>query len=263
MSAQQIFDRNRLRLHRDRAAKTIERHSFLIELSSEDILERLMSMDIITDSILEIGARTGGLTRKLMTTYPSGNIIATDISEAMLKLNPAKNKMLLDEEEIALEAGRFDIIVSALNIHNINDIKKFFGSIARPLKPNGVFVASMFGAGSLANLRSFLLKVEIDTGSGHSPHISPFATANDIYRLLQLAGFEFIITDTHKVEVEYDNPIACMHELRNMGESSTLTRGTRPLTKAILQQAQSGAFIDYAEIITLTASRGVVKTRFL
>ena len=268
MTIQKIFDRNRFRLHRDRAAKIIDNHSFLIELSSMDILERLVSMDTEANSILEVGARTGFLTKKLMASYPHSNIIATDISEAMLNLNPAQNKILLDEEGLGdmkhlsgQNSERFDIIASVLNLHHINDFKKFFFEVAKLLKPNGVFVASLFGAGSLTNLRNFLLQAEIATNSGHSPHISPFATASDIYRLLQLAGFQFIVTETHKIDIEYDNPLACMRELRNMGESSNLVHGTRSLTKAMLRSAKSGSFSDHAEIITLTAGLGLVKSR--
>lgn len=266
MIIRKIFDRNRLRLHRDRAAKAIERHNFLIELSSMDILERLMSMDVADKSILEIGARSGILTEKLIENYPHSEIVVTDISEAMLQLNPAKHKILLDEEgiektDLDSSAGGFDIITSVLNLHHINDIKKFFYDIAGLLKPEGVFIASMFGAGSLTNLRKFLLNSEIVTGAGHSPHVSPFATASDIYRLLQIAGFGFVVTDVQKAEVDYDSPLACMHELRNMGESSNLVHGIRSLTKAILQRARAGSFVDHAEIITLTASRVPIKPR--
>lgn len=262
MTIKQIFDRSRLRLHRNRAAKTIKQHDFLIKLCSEDIMDRLRTMDISAEFILEINAGVGILTQKLTEAYPCCNIIATDISDEMLKLNPAANKISLDDANIALKDIKFDIILSTLSLHNVNDVKDFFVRIANLLKPGGVFLANMFGAGTLNNLRNFLLQAEIRTGCGHGPHVSPFATASDVYRLLQLAEFEFIITDNHKIELEYASPLACMRELRNMGESSILINNSRPLTKAIFQLLDSENFTDHVEIITLTASSKSIKTKF-
>jgi len=253
-----IFDRNRLRLHRDRVAPLLHNHDFLLKFSSEDIIDRLDSLSIKTDSILELGSRTGLLTSRLIIKYPESRILATDISANMLALNPAKDKCILDEEEMQLEGGAFDIIASVLNMHWINDMRGFLSKISNGLTDDGIFIASLFGGSSLLVLRQALLLSEINAGSGHSPHISPSASSDDIYRLLQLAGFKFIVTDIQKIELEYDTAIACMQEIQNMGESSNLVDGVRPLSKAILKNLENGEFMDRVEIITLIASRGNV-----
>jgi NADH dehydrogenase [ubiquinone] 1 alpha subcomplex assembly factor 5 len=257
---QPIFDRNRLKLHRDRAAFCLHKHDFLLRHSASILLEHINSIDYSKDSILELGARTGALTELLMDSYPASKILATDISEVMLGLNPSGNKMQLDEEELIFDPQSFDVIASNLNIHWINDMPKFFGSVASALKHNGIFVASLFGGSSLTNLRKSLLQSEIAAKVGHSPHISPFATANDIYRLLQGAGFEFIVVDKQKIELEYDNPLAFMKELRGIGESSNLISNTRPLSKLALQNLDKETFIEQLEIITLVASRNKTLT---
>ncbi len=100
-----------------------------------------------------------------------------------------------------------------------------------------------------------MLQSEIESGAGHFPHISPFATAQDAYRLLQIAGFTFVITDVQKIELEYDSPLSCMKELQRMGESSNLIHGGKPLAKDVLQNLKSGSFVDHVEIITVIASK--------
>ena len=251
-----IFDRNRLRLHRDRFAGRIRDHAFLIELSGEDIVGRLEALGFESGDMLEIGARTGIVTELLTQGYPKSTITVTDISEEMLRLNPAENKIIIDEEHIGnLGDINFDAIVSVLNLHHLNDIKQFFIEIKRLLKADGIFIASMIGAGSLSSLRRFFVDCEIEAAAGHMPHVYPFAQASDIYRLLQAAGFKFIITDTHRVDLEYDNPMTLMRELQAMGESSCLVNGANILARSLIEKSLSGTFVDHIEIVTLTAKR--------
>jgi len=252
MKSQNIFHRGRLRLHRNRAAQGIMQHDFLIDFSTNDIFERISSLNLKPQSILEIGARTGHLSAMLLEYYKNCDIIATDLSESMLHLNAVKNKVVLDEEDLSIE-GSFDLIVSVLNLHNINDIAKFFAGASKLLTQNGILIASLFGAGSLKSLREFFVQSEIAAGIGSAPHVHPFATASDIYRLLQLAGFKFVVTDAQKIDLEYDTAIACMRDLRGMGESSLLY-DTRPISRKTLSTMKHGSFIDVVEVITLTAS---------
>lgn len=49
-----------------------------------------------------------------------------------------------------------------------------FTNIINSLKPDGVFMASIFGGDTLFELRSSLQLAEIERKGGLSPHISPF-----------------------------------------------------------------------------------------
>lgn len=263
MKSQQknIFDRNLLKTHRDRAAAVIENHDFLLQSSAEEILDHAISLGLRPKAILDLGSRNGILSDKLAKQYKDANLIATDISSNMLLKNKAKNKIILDEEKIAdatcllFKENKFNLITSLLNIHWINDLPSFFKSIKNLLDKDGVFIASFFVSPSLKNLRNILLKSEIDTQSKNSPHISPFVEAKDSYHLLQYAGFDFIIVDCRTIEVEYDNVISLMRELQKMGESSNLILGEKILPRKMhyfLTQCDK-KFIDNIEIVTLIA----------
>ncbi|MES2214809.1 MAG: SAM-dependent methyltransferase, partial [Pseudomonadota bacterium] len=155
----------------------------------------------------------------------------------------------------------FSLITSVLNSHWINDLPRFFKKISQVLAEDGVFIASLFGGMTLKNLRRAIIKAEIASGLGHSAHISPFANADDIYRLLQQAGFAFVVVDSQKIEVEYESPFDLMRDLQDMGEANNLTEGSRILPKSLLQQlsaANTEAFLDNFEIITLTCSKSNV-----
>jgi NADH dehydrogenase [ubiquinone] 1 alpha subcomplex assembly factor 5 len=254
----QLFNRNLLKIHRDRATLKLHDHDFLVQFSSEDIMERIDSMTMAPDNILDLGARSGILTNNLLTKYPEANLTACDISDQMLSLNCAKNKLLLDEEAIDFAPKSFSLITSVLNTHWINDLPLFLKKISQILTGDGVFIASLFGGTTLKNLRKAIIKAEIASNLGHAAHISPFANADDIYRLLQQAGFAFVVVDSQKIEVEYESPFDLMRDLQDMGEANNLTEGAKVLPKSVLQQlslASTESFIDNFEIITLTCSK--------
>lgn len=66
-------------------------------------------------------------------------------------------------------------MVSNLSLHWVNDLPGCFGGIFKSLKPDGVFMASLFGGDTLFELRSALQLAETERKGGLSAHISPFA----------------------------------------------------------------------------------------
>lgn len=64
--------------------------------------------------------------------------------------------------------------MSSLSLHWVNDLPGCFSSIMRSLKPDGVFIASMYGGETLYELRSALQLAEVERKGGIAPHISPF-----------------------------------------------------------------------------------------
>jgi NADH dehydrogenase [ubiquinone] 1 alpha subcomplex assembly factor 5 len=53
------------------------------------------------------------------------------------------------------------------------------------LKPDGVFLASLFGSGTLRELRTALMEAELAELGGASPRASPFADLRDAADLLR------------------------------------------------------------------------------
>ena len=257
-----IFDRNLLKIHRDRAAVRIKDHDFLLKFAAENIIDSLSDVDFSPTTILEIGARYGELTQRLMSLYHHADIVACDLSQEMLKNNPSKNQILLDEEQIhndALYTQKFDLIVSSMNMHWINDVSQFLRNISSMLSAEGIFVANFFGAGSLYMLRNILLKIEEQVGVGYRPHISPFIRSEDTYQLAQKAGFGFIVVDNQDIQVEYENIVKLMQDVRYMGESNALLSSTYPLPRAVFNISDS--ITETFNVITLIASNSNLKIR--
>lgn len=92
-----------------------------------------------------------------------------------------------------------DMIVSNLSLHWVNNLPGCFNNIFKSLKPDGLFMATIFGGDTLYELRSSLQLAELERKGGLSAHISPFAKVtififfygNSIFHLM----IEILISD--------------------------------------------------------------------
>ena len=119
-------------------------------------------------------------------------------------------------------------MISNLALHWFNDLPGIFRSINNCLKPDGVFLASIFGGETLYELRSALHLAEQERRGGLAPHISPFTKIRDIGALLNRAGFTMLTIDTDEMEIGYPSMFEVLQDLKGMGESNAAFN--RPLT---------------------------------
>lgn len=67
------------------------------------------------------------------------------------------------------------MVLSNLSLHWVNNLPGCFDAIFKSLKPDGLFMATLFGGDTLYELRSSLQLAELERKGGLSAHISPFA----------------------------------------------------------------------------------------
>lgn len=141
-------------------------------------------------------------------------------------------------EALPLAPERFDLAVSALALHQVDDLPGALIQIRRALKPDGLFLGALLGGRTLTELRDVMTAAEIETSGGASPRVAPFADVRDLGSLLQRAGFALPVVDSDVVTVRYDHAFALMADLRAMGATNALVaRDRRPARRAMFARA--------------------------
>lgn len=218
-----LFCKNKIKLYRDRAIYPFKNHIF--ESSAEDLIDRVSFFGNKIDSVLEIGARSGTLTEKIIQSITK-NVVATDISTKMLSRNPALKKYTCWDEEVfkiyEISSKKYDFIASLLNLHLIDNVEKFLRNVRRLLSDKGIFLGCFFGENTLREFRIFLTQKEMDLQIPNQNHVIPFMRIEDFTKLMQKAGFKNIVTDVSKINVLYLSPMSLVGSLRNMGESNSV-----------------------------------------
>ncbi len=227
-----LFNRRLYAQRRARAARRFSDHDFLHRRAMEDIVDRLQTVTRSFPHALFYGA--GALTSTLTPECGVGEIIHGDL--AAPRLSPDENGVIFDEESAPFANHSFDLVVSLLTLHHANDLIGALAQMRAQLKPDGLMIAVLFGADTLASLRNALYCAETTIMGGVSPRITVFANIRDLGACLQRAGFALPVADIDSVAVSYKNLMRLFSDLRGMGEACVLHNRGKPMTRALLTE---------------------------
>jgi SAM-dependent methyltransferase len=233
-----IFDRALLRRRRDRIAPASDpRRDFLFAESGERLLDRLDDVRRRFPLALDLGSRDGLLGGLLRGRGGVETLIQGDLSLGLLR-QAGGRAVQLDEEALPFAPESFDLVLANLSLHWTNDLPGVLAQIRHALKPDGLFLGVLFGAGTLGELRAALMEAEIAETGGASARVAPFADLRDAAGLMQRAGFALPVADVETLTVTYAGLMPLLADLRAMGEANILdARLRRPTRRAVIARA--------------------------
>jgi NADH dehydrogenase [ubiquinone] 1 alpha subcomplex assembly factor 5 len=235
-----VFDRRLVRRHRDRAAANLEAHDFLFREVAERLADRLDDVTRKFPLALDLGCHGGEIAAVLRGRGGIETLIQCDLSSAMARRAAANGNPTLaaDEEVLPFAPESFDLILSGLSLHWVNDLPGCLLQVRQCLKRDGLFLAAMLGGDTLYELRQSLMEAELAEAGGVSPRVSPFADLRDAGGLLQRAGFALPVIDGDRVTASYPDILKQMRDLRGMGETNAVRARTgRPVHRAVIARA--------------------------
>ena len=233
------FDRRAVRAHRDRAASLLPAHDFLFREVADRLTDRLVDVTRKFPRALDLGCHGGEIAATLSGRGGIETLVQCDLSPAMARAASGL-ALAADEEALPFGAGAFDLVLSNLSLHWVNDLPGALAQIRYCLKPDGLFLATLLAGETLAELRGSLIEAELAVAGGVSPRVSPVADMRDLAGLLQRAGFALPVVDSDSIAVTYADPFRLMQDLRGMGETNAVAaRSRRTARRALFVEAAS------------------------
>lgn len=220
-----VFNRRRVRAHRDRAARTWDDHDFLKREVTDRLLERLDDIKRTFTRVLDLGCHGGEAAARLRQRPGVAFVAACDLSPrfaARAREAAGVPAVAADEEALPFAPGSFDLVISVLDLHWANDLPGALIQARRLLKPDGLFLGAILGGETLFELRRSLMETEMEMRGGLAPRISPMAEVRDAGGLLQRAGFALPVVDSDTLTVAYPHAFRLMADLRGMGEGNAV-----------------------------------------
>lgn len=173
----------------------------------------------------------------------SKELLHRDVNESFdTEFNGKVVRVVADEEafdhEVLGQDEQYDTVISNLSLHWINDLPQTLKNINRVLKPDGLFMGTIFGGDTLYELRTSLQLAELERSGGMSPRVSPLVHLNDIGSLLNRAGFSMLTIDTEDFVIGgYPDIVSLCAELQDMGEQNSLLSQANTLPRDVLLAA--------------------------
>ncbi|MDX8533837.1 methyltransferase domain-containing protein [Mesorhizobium sp. VK25A] len=216
-------------------ARPVEGADFLMRRAAEDLADRLGAVERRFGKAAALFCQTSAAADVLAGSGKAGEIVRVEMDEAFLAGNPG---LVAPAETVPFEESSLDLVVSLLSLHAMNDIPGMLAQIRRSLRPDGLFLGALAGAGTLAELRESMLAAETELYGGAGPRILPFTDVRDAGALLQRAGLALPVADVETVVVRYDTLFDLAADLRAMGETSALLdRSRRPASRRLFARA--------------------------
>jgi SAM-dependent methyltransferase len=222
-----IFDYTARALRRARAARA---RNFLVLEAAAGVAERAGAANRQFRNALELGSADAafGLLKPLAENW--------------------KRAEFPESEVLDIPAQSFDLAVSVLALHAINDLPGVLIQIRRALKPDGLFVAALFGGDTLKELREAFASGEEEISGGASPRVAPFADVRDLGGLLQRAGFNLPVADVEHTVARYRAFETLIADLREAGETNILVNRARtPMRRSVLAASLAHYKANHAE----------------
>lgn len=230
------LDRARQRQGRTNAAR------YILDDMVADIIDRLEFMRFSPARVLIIGDWTGTLALSL-----GGNGAAV-----------REESVATIDEEQPLPGAPYDLVVSLASMERVNDLPGALLHARAALAPDGIFLASIIGAGSLGALRAAMIDAEPERPAAR---MHPLIDTPSASALMQRAGFARQVVDSRTLTVAYPSLGRLVGDLRDQALGNVLRDRPPPLDRAALARAEAsflaragkhGSVAESFEILTLT-----------
>jgi NADH dehydrogenase [ubiquinone] 1 alpha subcomplex assembly factor 5 len=223
----EIFDRRRRLALRERAGRRAGRRmvlgegadNFLWQHIAEDLADRLAYVTRDFRDVLIIGPMSVYADLILGDRTASRTLASLSQSEATTDAC-----LVIQEDALPFDPESFDLIITAGTLDSVNDLPGALVQLRRCLKPDGLMLGSMFGAGTLMRLKGVMMMAD---GDRAIPHVHPQIDLRNAADLLTRAGFTLPVADLDNLPVRYSSVARLIADVRDMGVGNALS-GQRP-----------------------------------
>jgi malonyl-CoA O-methyltransferase len=239
MSAPAALDSLLIRRRFDGVATSYANAAVVQREVGNRLLERFDVMRIDPSVVLDVGCGPGTHTDALLKRFPNAQVVALDVSLAMLeKAVPAASGWLDrwskkprawgvcgDMGNLPVAHGVVDVLWSNFSMQWSGDLSALFSQWSRAIRNDGVLMFTAPGPDTLKELRQALLQIESpDMQRAHS-----FTDLHDLGDMLIHAGFADPVMDMEVITLEYNDTAALWRDLRDQAALSAIAARPRGL----------------------------------
>jgi malonyl-CoA O-methyltransferase len=224
----------------DRAAPTYTGAAIVQREVERRMAEKLDYLKIDPARVLDAGCGAGTARGPLRARYPGAELLALDLSLAMLRQARARRSLserlraigararerwvCADFARLPLRNGAVGLVWSSLALAWSGDAPATLAEFHRVLAPGGALMFSTYGPDTLKELKQAF------TATDSAAHVHAFADMHDIGDMLVAAGFDAPVMEMERIDVTYADVGALARDLQRSGQTFAAASRRRGLT---------------------------------
>ena len=262
----QFVNPRQVRRNFARAAAGYDNAAVLPREVGRRMLERLDYMRIDPSRVLDLGCGTGASLTALHEHYPKSQLLAADLSEAMLHAGRGQRSRLrwllpflrskqadltvADANALPFKSASVGLLWSNLMLHWLDDPLPALREMYRVLEVEGLLMFSTFGPDTLKELRASF-------SDGYA-HTQRFADMHDLGDMLLACGFADPVMDMEVLTMTYVSLDDLFSDLRQSGATCAMQARRPGLMGRAAWQAMRKKYESLAQQGRLPATFEVV-----
>ena len=203
--SEEIFCRKRRQLNRRRALRSPLDSRWLVDRMEEDLADRLSYMSVEVQTALIIGDGGARIRQQLP---PHVRVLTSDLATS------PQTHIVADEDRLPIADASCDLVFAVGTLDSVHDLPGALLLIRRCLRPGGLFLGAMMGAGSLSTFRSMVQSHEAAVTGSAVARFHPQVDVRAAGDLLFRAGFSTPVADLDTVRVSYSNARRLLGDVR-------------------------------------------------
>ena len=205
------IDNKLIKKHFEKSMDKYDKNATVQDLMAAKMIIELCKISDNYENILELGAGTGLLTKKIVNNITFKNYFANDLVEKskayIQKIIPKVNFLCGNALKIK-PAKKMDLIISNAMFQWFENLDKAIAIIKLSLNKNGILAFSTFSPDNfkeITELTGLTLK---------------YKTQSEIEEILQNHGFDVLYSETFYEEIKFKNPLELLAHMKNTGVNS-------------------------------------------
>ena len=244
-----IFDIKSTIISKNKSDENWKQHNFIFQKYAHVLFEKIQELGDSYEKILLHSSDNEELFALLNKFKYKKILQISEFKKLVKESKNARSKKIIGPLNSIPIKNKYDLVISNLYLHRVNNIVQFASEIKNLLTRNGVFVCSYFGGKSLIELRESMIKADNEIRDGAYQRVIPYVDMIDACNIFSSSGFKEIVSDKLTFNVKYTNLMKLLKDIKGVGESNCLINRNKGLmTKQFLELSEKYYFSNHATL---------------
>ena len=224
------IDRQRVQSSFHKGAEAYDQHTPVQQRVLLQLMQQIGQYPLEADAtILDVGCGTGRLLDLLQQRVPNAALTGLDLAPNMLqqaaeRLPSTVRLVQGDAEQLPFADSSFQMVLSSSTFQWLDLLSCCFGEVRRVLEPEGRFVFSLFGKGTLYELRESWHQALLNAGRGNAEQhtgVHHFHDHEQVRQALALSGFRDVAVWSELEQVWYPDVPHLLQAIKRIGAGTS------------------------------------------